>query len=492
VSLPASISLFRNRVISAVLLGSCLLAVAGESFAYDFTIHSRTEAYGYQLRRYDRNGLTFINRRRVSQYMGLRVFNLLDSGEDPASYRNAARPALLQLNALMRFFVDFGAYGNAADNNSELRDNQFELLLGALEGRNILGWIDFSLGRQYDAELMGFFAYDGLRLRINSPWHFFVESHFGIQVDRHRPFSPALFQADGPAEKTEGKSVAPSFGVAVGIADLYRLDLRVAYRGTASHAPLLDRQAMSDEVDFPQKVWGIDEEFLVVSGNYRVPWLNTQLSFAARLDLLLESMDGFQLNVDQRLGERHFVGFDFIQSRPHFDGDSIFNIFSIQPFTELSLRYQLRILAGLHAYSRFGYRRMWSYSEIGESLQLIEEDEDGKAFTFLLGTTLQWQRLHATLELYWFSGYGGLKIGGDFHAELRPLRWLSLEGRVSVIGFQDDQRSDAFVTTLGLQLGGKVRFAKGVLLHLLAENNVSQLYQGDLRFLAVLDVEVSP
>lgn len=464
--------------------------------AYDFTIQSRTEAYGYQLRRYDRNGLSFLNRRRVNQYLGLQVFNLLDPGDDSSYRRNSQRPALLQLHALMRFVVDFGAYGNAADNNSELRDNQFELLLGALEGRNIWGWVDFSLGRQYDAELMDFFAYDGLRLRINSPWHLFVESHFGIQVDRHRPFSPALFEASGPAGKVEGQSVAPSFGVAVGIADLYRLDLRIAYRGTATYAPLLNRSAVAGELDFPSKVWGIKEEFLLVSGNYRVPWLDTQLSFAARLDLLLESIDGFQLSVNQKLASRHVFAFDFIQSRPHFDGDSIFNIFSIEPYSEVSLRYQLRILAGLHTYARFGYRRMWSYSEIvvvdGEAPRKLEEAEDGKAITLLLGTMLHWQRLRASFELYWLSGYGGQMGGGDLYGELRPLAWLAIDGRLSVIGFQDNQRSDAFITTLGLQLGSKIQFAQGVALHLMVENNVSQLYKSDLRMMAVVDVEVSP
>ena len=51
--------------------------------AYDFEITARTEGRGYQLRRYHGDTVSFVNRRRVTQYLGLRIFNLLDPGQNP-------------------------------------------------------------------------------------------------------------------------------------------------------------------------------------------------------------------------------------------------------------------------------------------------------------------------------------------------------------------------------------------------------------------------
>ena len=172
-----------------------VLLTAPRAWAYDFELQSRSEAQGYQLRRYERDGVSFVNRLRFAQYLGLRVYNLIDA--DAARARRRGRPpALVFVHAQLRFHTDFGGFApdTAAGEPAaqELHDNRFELLVGAVEARNLLGWVDLSLGRQLDSELFDFFLFDGLRARISTPWWFYVESSLGAQVRRADPFGLAL------------------------------------------------------------------------------------------------------------------------------------------------------------------------------------------------------------------------------------------------------------------------------------------------------------
>jgi hypothetical protein len=76
-----------RATVTILLCAVALLGPGSPASAYDFEITSRTEAYGYQLRRYFLDGIQFLNRRRVHQWLGLRVFNLLEPGQEPWSPR---------------------------------------------------------------------------------------------------------------------------------------------------------------------------------------------------------------------------------------------------------------------------------------------------------------------------------------------------------------------------------------------------------------------
>ncbi|MFH1132477.1 MAG: hypothetical protein V1754_14165 [Pseudomonadota bacterium] len=468
---------------------SCLaLLVEGSAFAYDFRVTARTEGYGYQLRRYDQNGLTFLNRRQITQYLGLQIYNLLDPGQLAYKPNTRQPPALLYAHALMRFFADFGDYADPIGSNPELRNNQFELLVGAIEGRNLLGWIDFSLGRQFEAELMDFFAYDGLRVRVNTPWNIFVETYVGVQVDRTAPFSPAVFEIDGVTkDENEKKIWAPTFGLAVGVDDFERFDLRMAYRGVASKFDVADQSRVANAAgdSASQSLWGIDQELLFLSAGYRLPLVETQAMLGTRFNMLTGEVDDFQVGVAQRLGTRHQFQVDFLRSRPHFDGDSIFNIFATEPFTEIGGQYTIKLFDPMTLYSRVGYRWFWTDPAEGES---------PKPGATSLAAGANWRNacLSSGLELFYLDGYGGRKIGGDADVGWNLLRWLTLEGRMSLVGLEEDQRTDSSTLTFGLQLGGRVQFIPGVILHVMAEDNISELYTSAFRLLAVLDLEFTP
>jgi len=74
------------------------------------------------------------------------------------------------------------------------------MLTGTLEARNLLGFIDVTLGRQIEMELMDLIALDGLRVRIQPQWYLFLESYIGLQVVGPHPLSTTVYEKDGVTE----------------------------------------------------------------------------------------------------------------------------------------------------------------------------------------------------------------------------------------------------------------------------------------------------
>ena len=471
------------------LVVALVAAWPGPAQAYDFEVFARTEGHGYQLRRYNGVGVTLLNRRTLTQYLGVRVFNLLDPGQSPYVAGTRQPPALIWAHALMRFQTEFAGYMEHGGRVPELENNQLDLMLGAVEGRNLWGRVDFTLGRQFDMELLDFFAFDGLKVRINLPWSLHVESLFGLQVARAQPFSAAVFQTDGTSDDGTDEALSPTFGLALGWRLEPWLDLRLAYRGAASMARRVPPRAGTADDDDRDTVWGIDQELLFLGLQCELPWLDTRVGIGLRYNMLLGQLDDVQLSLIQRLGQRHQAQLEALHSRPHFDGDSIFNIFATEPYTEVAARYSLRILHQLGAHARFGYRRMWA----PDDPQAAAGDDNPDAFSMGLGAWWRSWRLRATADVFALGGHGGTTVGGDLQGQWDLLSRLTLQGRASLIDFHGaGGQVSADGLNLGLQLGARLRLFKGVLLHVLFEDNISPQYRSALRLLGVLDLEFAP
>ncbi len=456
------------------------LVGATETWAYDFEVTARTIGQGYQLRRYGQDGIVFLNRRRITQHLGLRIFNLLDPGQDPFQSGTKRPPATLTLHAMMRFNTDIGIYVRPPVEITGIENNQFDLMLGALEGRNILGVFDFSLGRQYDSELMDLFAYDGLRLRFNSPWHIALESHFGLQVMGQRPFSATVFELDGVSEGADREALNPTFGFAIASEDLRWVSWRAAYRGVISEAPNL--QTGDDE---PAPLWGIDQELLFFSAALRLPWVNLRPYLGLRYNILLGQVDDLQTTWVLRLGDSLESHLEYLRSRPHFDGDSIFNIFSTEPYSEMAGRSVLKLWETLLLDARYGYRWFWSDAQEGAT-------RDNGALTLGVGATVRRSGLNGRMELYYLGGEGGTTLGGDLLGSWRPWRRVSLESRVSLIKNNVAEHPDRDLLSFGLQVGTWVQLVDGVRFLFSMEDNISRLFKSNLRLIGILDLEFTP
>ncbi|MBW2735780.1 MAG: hypothetical protein JRH20_25620, partial [Deltaproteobacteria bacterium] len=385
---------------------------------------------------------------------------------------------------LLRFFTDFGSYARGGGDVAELADNEFHLLLGSLEGRNIYGFLDFSLGRQYQMEGYDLFALDGLRLRVNLPYELFVEGSFGVQVNRAHPFAPAVFETDGTSGEGGDEPLSPVFSVAVGVDAPEIFQLRVAYRGVASYG-----EAPASNLSVAQELWGVDQEILVAQVAMRLPIVGTRISGGLRYNLLTALYDELGLQLSQGVG-RHRFELEALRSRPHFDGDSIFNVFALEPYSELAARYAWRILDGLSVATRLGYR--WFFTP---------EEVTSTAESLAWALSLAWrpsQRFFASSDFFWLeSEDAGERLGGDIMGRWTSApfiygRRLTLEGRVSLARYVDHQRDLDAITTFGVQLGGTLRILPGMRLHLLVEDNINRLNSSVFRFLAMLDMEFRP
>jgi hypothetical protein len=271
---------------------------------------------------------------------------------------------------------------------------------------------------------------------------------------------------------------SPTFGVALGAEGLRGIHLRTAYRGTASRAP----RAPDEEGEASESIWGIDQELLFFSASYQIPVLGTRPLFGLRYNFLGGQIDDLQAAILQQLGRSHRIHLEYLRSRPHFDGDSIFNIFTTEPFDELVGRYGWQLIQQLELSLRLGYRRYWSAPEESSSGQ-------ADAYSFGLGGLWRSRRLQAALDLYYLGGLGDGTMGGDLEGIWRVLSWLKAEGRLSLVRFQSDRRGTDDVLNFGFQAGVRVQLFRGVLVHLMVEDNISRLNDSALRLLGVLDLE---
>ncbi|MCB9556215.1 MAG: hypothetical protein H6707_08950 [Deltaproteobacteria bacterium] len=443
-----------------------LVAVHSRAQAYDFEVDARTEANGYQLRVLERDGVSLINRRRVTQYLGLRIFDLL-----PHQQGSGPQPQL-DIDLRMRFLTDFGAYARPPFSRKELRTDRFELLFGALHGRNLLGdLLDFSLGRKLSFEMFDVFAFDGLWVRLRSRrLGLFVESYFGQRVDRMQLFSVAVYDGDGTADE-EGE-FAPSFGAAVGIDGEQGFGLRASYRGVISYR------------DGEPQRWAMQQEALFFSLLWRPGALGAELAFASRYDLLLGVLSDVSAELSQQFGP-HRVALEYLASEPHFDGDSIFNVFASDPFREFRLTYAV------------GWRRFRFALRSGYQFVSVDGESPRDAVTARLSGQWRTSRQDAQAELYLLSGLEQeSQFGADLSYRLELAWWCALDARLSLMQQHsadvDDLQRLGDLFSAALHVGGQLKLTQGVVLYLAIEDNISRLYHNAFRAIAVLDMRFAP
>jgi hypothetical protein len=132
-------------------LAVAILVVPALAHAYDFQIDAQTIGQAYQLRAADD---ALVNRRRLTQYLGLSIYNL-------GPHDDLGRPLprnQLYLTASLRFDAEIGDYATPAELSGrtpqrELFAEKLDLLYAYVGGNNFLGFLDFQLGRQILVDL---------------------------------------------------------------------------------------------------------------------------------------------------------------------------------------------------------------------------------------------------------------------------------------------------------------------------------------------------
>jgi hypothetical protein len=466
------------RALAVVLVLAPTLAQA-----YDFQIDATTVGQGYQLRAADD---ALVNRRRITQYVGLSVFNL-----GPRDPFGRARPQnQIYLTAALRFDAELGDFpslrelpGRSADH--QLLGEKLDLLYAYIAGDNMLGFLDFQLGRQIMVDLYDWSSFDGLHLQLRAPFNAALEAWGGLDVSGANVFDSPIYRVDGTAlggnplgslGQRQEEALRPTFGVAARTVGLRDVDARVSYSRTMSPTggPRLPGEPAWGVVD--EKV-GLTARGRLLGGRL-VPW------FAFRYNLLVGRLDEVYAGARAQLG-RHGVVAEYVLAAPTFDGDSIWNVFASQAFDDVRLSYDLRLWR-IQAYVRAFCR-------------LFFDDRGSDASTGgAAGARLDLGRGWARLDGYYEDGYGGRRAGIDASGRVRVHGspddarggGIFVEARLSYASFRDDVRPLDHADSFGAQAGLRYTPIAGVVVHGLLEENVNRLYHSQLRLLALLDLSM--
>lgn len=444
---------------------------------YDFQIDAQTVGQAYQLRAGDD---TLVNRRRLTQYLGLSLYNLGPRDE-------LGRPLprnQLYLSAALRFDADMGDFPSLTELSGrtperELFAEKLDLLYAFFGGSDLFGFVDFQLGRQILVDLYDWRSFDGLHVQARTPFHVAAELWGGLNVSGASVLDSPLYRVDGTAlgqnplgslAARQEEQLQPTIGVAARTVGLRWLVARLSYERTMSPTggPRLDGEP----------AWGVVEDKLglsargVVLGGRLVPW------FAFRYDLVAGRLSELYAGARAQLG-RHGVSAEYVLAAPTFDGDSIWNVFATQAFDDVRVSYDVS-WGRLRAYARAFVR-------------LYFDDRGADASTGgALGARYDLGRGWARLDGYYEDGYGGRRAGADLSTRVRvwghPVDGLFVEGRMSFASFRDDARPEDRADSFGVQAGLRWTPIRGITLHGLVEENANRLYRSQLRVLALLDL----
>jgi hypothetical protein len=170
---------------------------------------------------------------------------------------------------------------------------------------------------------------------------------------------------------------------------------------------------------------------------------------------------------------------------PTFDGDSIFNAFSIEPTTDLRLAYRRTGAVALHA---SGWLRAYHH-EAGASSVAAGADA-GVEHRF-------GARWRARADALWDDGYGGRRIGGSAEAAWRASPAVWLRGRAITLGVASDERGQGssvrprYVTSSTV-VSATWRLTDGVALHTIVEADADAIHDLQYRAIGMFDFAFAP
>ena len=538
-----------SRGPARLALAALALLAPATAHAYEFWLRAQTVGQAYQLRDYQLVGPDlFLGRRRVTQTLALRITDVGDLALARRLARLPEHGLRISFQSYLRIDHDFGDFTNgsitlagplrrdAIDVIPELADSVagLDLLYGYLQldgladdrlmlqlGRVLAddGWgttgIDGVNGR-YDipGTPVAIGASAGFRVRASSPlgvtsYELDGTSGAGCQeyvegptpgtgawalIDRNRQVMPSKLTSD--YEYCPQRDVRqPTVGITLATTHTKHFGAEVGFRRTWSETVGLigppDRLDYTDFGLYPNDygqapTTGLDEERLYARahGNFKIGTLSIEPYGDARYSILHALFDRADAGVRFRNGE-HVIEPAVEYFYPTFDGDSIFNAFSLEPTTDVRLGYH------------YGTKGPWRATADAWLRRYAHEDA---TTSFAGGGEVGIQRMLGSawrggLDALADTGYGGRRIGGTAEAMWRGTQTFWLRGRLIVLDVKEDATSSVlagnYVTT-SANVSSTWRVADSVALHLIAESDRDAIHALQTRAIAVFDLAFVP
>lgn len=456
---------------------------------------ARTIGEGYMVRLPGPEG-ALVTRRRVVQYVTLGAYELLPPKE-PGQLRRDPEDGQLRVVSSLRLRHDFGTYQTAATGDAQALlqsqdGRQIDLLFGYLEGSSLGGHVDLRLGRQLEMSGLDFYAFDGGWVRVRTPAHLAVEAFGGLQVDGSAAFGFPTFELDGTAGTGADQASSPMVGAAVSLDEVEFMDVRMAYRRTWTPASLGE-----DLVDSDGRLGlrpGVDQELWTGTLALRLAHGKLSPFAAARYDLGTSRLDDLAAGLTWSLTELHTVRAQYLRTIPAFDLDSIFNVFSITPFEDVRVVYEVRPGPRWRLDARFQGRLLHD-AETTQGQRPTREVRFGGGGG--AGASYRRRRVAVRADAFGLGGEGGTRLGASVDARTHVVYdRLGIDGRAYLLryrhdddGMRDPDDPTHTGTSVALQAGTNLRLAHGIYLNAVAEEMFSPYYRAAFRAFGMLSVD---
>lgn len=497
--------------------GVGLLLCAPAARAFDAEVTSTTAAQAYSLR--SPFGDPILYRRRITQTLGLGVFDLLPS-EKPGA------PQLF-VKLRLRFDADVGsdpserAFSRSDSNNRfvpGLTEAPLDLMYGYVEGKNFFnGWFGFRAGRQLTSNALGWWAFDGGLAKITAPF-VHVEVYGGYEQRAGLPLSTGRYERSGvwrgdrsdiPVDvypTFQDAKLAPAVGFALESAGPTwihgRLDYRKVWnRGASLTSPFTNpttgvlAQTNGARTSSERVGYAIDG----TAGRFGAG--KGQIVY----DLYNGFVSSYGVGLDGFVTQKITVGVDWDYYRPTFDGDSIFNWFTHNPMKTGTARVAATINPHLDVAGSGGVR-LWETDDdvdavpTGATANYLspisnpEADNPAKLYDVLgnLAGRYRFASGRAGVRGVLEQGDRGQRKGVDLSGEkgFRGGKYL-LTGRASVFDWEDKLRPDRSATSVGYVIGGGYQPADFANFRVEWEHNTNRIVGQRYRVLALVNLLVT-
>ena len=424
---------------------AALVLSTGAAEAARFHVRARTVGQGYQQLTSDRG---LLNRRRITQSLGLSVHDLLGDDTDR-----------LFLVTELRLDSDFALATAEVERTPGLRNHELAMLLGYVEGRELIPWTDFRVGRQLLADpASDLTLMDGLHLAVRTPWYVGLEAVVGLE-SKEGAITGTELELDGIEEHRGHTVIAGGALVLHGVRDV---SARVDYQHWLTDGDT-------------------DREVVAASAWWRpLPWL--AVGGDVRWDFVVSAIDSASAELRVRPWEPLELRVDYEHYRPAFRADSIWNVFAVDPFDDIGGSVRFRWGRRSHLYFGAGARLYGTSGLEGGDTDILVRG--GGVLGLGERTVLRFDLMREGRSggTFFLADVGVQHTFGEARG--------GVEGRFTVVRQDDPTRDTPPVNAFGVQLGGWFRVRDVATFHLLVEDNESHRQPHAVRVLAIAELSL--
>ena len=504
---PPSATSRKRRQTGAVLGTFAVLASARAARAYNTEIDATASAQYYTLSS-PFGDSPEVRRRRYTSTLGMSLYDL--TGDSSPTHPTLSFRSRLRLDA------DLGQDPKERDPNSStfvpgLEQAPFDLQYAYLEGDRYLdGALGFRIGRQYVADVLGWWSFDGAEVTLAAPTYLRLEAYAGFEQRSGLPLlGTSRFEAQGVARGSrddlrqnqwtgylEESKLAPAVGVALETSDLGWVHARVTYRRVINR----DSVVVSPFLDASGQLRTYSAE-RVSTEKLGASLRLTPLSFGSLngsvvYDFYAGVVSNQALGLDVFPTDRLTLGADYERLMPTFDGDSVFNWFAHSAITTFKGRADWVVSRRFDAALGFGSRLFETLGDPATYASTPTQEVVTRAVDPFgtLGARYRHPSGSVSLRGQAETGERGHRAGADVTSqELWKNGYYDSLAVLSLYDFADDLRPDRYATSFTYVLGFGLRpSALGTRSRFGVEweHSMNRLVGQRYRVLATLDLSV--